>query len=80
MKNILCSLFGHRTMPPGWYGDAKYGSVQSSGIDGLGTMHFMVKDDCDRCGENYTMARFHHHRVLEAIEEQKGLLSEYRDQ
>lgn len=77
MKNIICRLFGHRPMKPGWYGDAKYGAVQQGPIDGLGTMHFSITKDCDRCGENYIMARFHHHRVLEAIEKYRNSLKEY---
>jgi hypothetical protein len=66
-------------MPPGWYGDAKYGRVVPGAIDGIGCMHFTVHNDCDRCGEDYIMARFHHHRVLEALEKHKGSLAEYRN-
>lgn len=64
---ILCKLFGHRPMKPGWYGDAKYGRVEGGNTDGINTMHFQIRKECDRCGTDYIMARFHHQRVLEAM-------------
>lgn len=42
----------------GWWGDALYGRVDSICRDGLGVTHFTVKNTCDRCGEEYIMARF----------------------
>lgn len=57
MKRLLCKLFGH-TRYSGWWGDGLYGDVVSAGCDGIGRHHFRVQNECDRCGEKYTLARF----------------------
>ena len=66
--SILCKLFGHRRYS-GWYGDGLYGKVKFHAIDNLGTTHYTVNGDCDRCGENYILARFHGHSVDRATPE-----------
>lgn len=63
---LLCRLFGHRRFG-GWYGDGLYGRVEGRGEDGIGEKHFAVVGDCDRCGEEYTLARFHGSGVDRAI-------------
>jgi hypothetical protein len=58
--NIVCRIFGHIARP---YGRAKddvaYGQVKLYTIDNLGTEHWEVFGECDRCGRKYRMARFH---------------------
>ena len=56
--NILCNMFGHKRNK-GWWGDGLYGKVIQTGADGTGRTHAYVTAECDRCGKNYTLARFH---------------------
>ena len=58
MRRLICWLFGHR-QHAGWWGDGLYGTVQIGPIDGTGRTHFSVYKACDRCGQVYTLARFH---------------------
>jgi len=55
---LICAIFGH-VRRAGWWGDALYGSVVGGYRDNIGRTHFEVEADCDRCGETYTLARFH---------------------
>ena len=55
---LLCKLFGH-VRRAGWWGDGLYGDVSAGGRDGTGRHHYEVRLKCDRCGKNYTAARFH---------------------
>lgn len=56
--HILCSLFGHKR-DKGWWGDGLYGRVHVGIRDGTGRGHARITGECDRCGQIYTLARFH---------------------
>jgi len=58
MKRIICKLIGHHRRA-GWFGDGLYGRVVLSGYDGVGLLHAYIEAECDRCGQDYTLARFH---------------------
>ena len=57
-KRLLCRLFGHRRYA-GWWGDGLYGEVIGGYRDGIGRSHYQIRKECDRCGTEYTLARFH---------------------
>ena len=65
MKNriakLLCRIFGHRH---GWCHGRPYGSAEYRTTDCIGRTHFDVRTRCERCGEKYTMARFHGSKEL----------------
>ncbi len=55
--SCLCRLFGHRTERYG-YREA-YGRAEFYTIDNLGTEHWNLTMRCSRCGDRYTVAKFH---------------------
>ena len=57
--NLLCTLFGHKKMTPGWYGDIEYGTVRQTAIDGTGRVHGVVMHECERCQRKYVVSRLH---------------------
>lgn len=60
---FLCKLFGHRLPFAGWWGDGLYGEVSGGYTDGIGRTHFQATQVCSRCGQRWTVARFHGHQV-----------------
>lgn len=60
---LLCALVGHQ--PPvyarkGWFSPSEeYGSMQLYATDGIGRVHVVIKAECARCGEQFTVARAH---------------------
>jgi hypothetical protein len=56
--SIICKIFGH-TRYSGWWGDGLYGKVLIGSTDGTGRTHALICEYCDRCNEEYILARFH---------------------
>lgn len=71
--HLLCRLFGH-IRRPGWWGDSLYGQVIPGPVDNLNTFHFEVVADCDRCGCEYTLARFHGNIPLKYMYKYRAML------
>ena len=63
-SKLLCRWFGHRPVPPGWWGDVPYQKPKCVGVDNIGRSHFLIEQDCDRCGERWIVARFHDGKVV----------------
>lgn len=62
-KNIFCKIFGHKIT--GYYSfDPPYGIIRYSGTDGTGTHHYLVQDNCDRCGAEVPVIKFHSREEL----------------
>jgi len=64
MKNILCSIFGHK--PPvyakkGWFSPGQeYAKVHKNiTIDGIGRQHADVYSECPRCKESFKLCKIH---------------------
>jgi len=65
MMGILCKIFGHTLPRKGWWGDGLYGRVTGGFHDGTGRSHYRVDLTCPRCGDDWTVARFHGSQVPE---------------
>lgn len=61
--NWLCRILGHRLPKTGWWGDGLYGKVEGPLTDGTGRTHYRLTQECPRCGENWTVGRFHGSQV-----------------
>jgi hypothetical protein len=58
MRNILCTLFGHKSLE-GVYSGAEYMRVLPTTIDGIGREHADLYARCPRCGCSYRAGRIH---------------------
>ena len=56
--SIKCRLFGHK-LSPGYAGHPPYLRPMSYALDGLNTLHWSLYGACERCGEEYVLARLH---------------------
>ena len=56
--NILCCMFGHRSMD-GIYGGAQYHTVHGSDVDGIGRVHLRLYAKCPRCGKHFASGVIH---------------------
>jgi len=57
--NLLCKWFGHKLMPPGWWGNIPYMKIEQGPTDNIGRIHGRGYHDCHRCGETYLAGKFH---------------------
>ena len=56
----LCKLVGHAPLTEaGWCGGVGYARVSGSVTDGIGTVHYYLKAECPRCGEEYRICNVH---------------------
>ena len=67
-KSFRCEMFGHKMPEHGWWGDGLYGRVVPAGWDSGGSRsHFRVLQECPRCGQEWTTARFHGSQVTDLL-------------
>lgn len=61
--NILCKLFGHKSME-NIYGGGQYVKIRGVAyIDGIGREHFTLYGDCPRCGKNHRVGSIHGRQI-----------------
>lgn len=56
---FLCQVLGHKLDRTPHGNVSYYGQVNIGVIDGVGREHCEVRYLCDRCGQQWTAARFH---------------------
>ncbi len=65
MSALRCRIFGHKTIPPGWWGDIPYVDIKQGATDHIGRIHGRLYHECHRCGQRYMVGRIHlNHPVI----------------